>query len=612
MKQWNIRAKSNGRDNLLRALFDVRGVSYQPDVSLELLEPPEFLPDIDIAAERILDAIENGEKITVYGDFDVDGITSTALLVSWLRNNGADCDYYIPARRGEGYGIHPEAIDKIHARGTTLIVSVDCGVTNFEAAERAAELEIDLIITDHHEVREQLPNALAVVNPMRNDYDGDSDMAGVGVAFQLIRLLEGDDEAAFEQYGALPALGTIADIVPLGLHNRILVRHGLELFHKSVGINALLKQSNAAGRLTATTIAFLLAPRINAAGRMGHTDVAVELLLTNDENEAAQLAQTLDNLNAERKAVEAQLHKQAVRDLEEQADWPIHFLVGYDWHPGVIGIVASRLLEQTNKPVFMVSVEDGKGKGSSRAPQSSVHNNENGWRLVDFLAANEGLLLNYGGHELAAGFVVSEENIPALREGLLRYARENPAEMAQDVLNIDMELCAVDLTLNNARALQLGEPWGKGNESPIFCLRNVNVDSITAIGGGKHAKFVLNYVDMAVSAIWFGTNGSSFKKGDCIDVAFALDVNHFRGVDSLQLMIHDMRHSENDELRIRLSDATQLDIISAIIKQHHGTTRVAVYHEGKRFIGMTCTITTDLLSQLNEVLGEENVKVASC
>jgi len=544
MKHWNILAQSDGQP-LLRQLFDLR----QPDGDFDeyanpspsQLESPELLPDLVRAAARLTVAMEQGKKITVYGDFDVDGITSVVMLLDWLRSRQADCDWYIPERRAEGYGLHVAAVEELHRKGTQMIVTVDTGITNFEAVDRAIALAIDVIITDHHEVRERLPRAVAIVNPQREEYQGCAQLAGVGVVFQLLRYLENDDNAIMTRYGALAALGTVADIMPMSHHNRALIHLGLRALDAGnySGLNALLSHSGISGRVSAATMGFTLAPRINAAGRMGNVGIAVELLLNPlSFSTTDNLAKELCALNHERQQVERQLFDRTLAEVDAQKNSPVLLLVGHDWHPGVIGIVASRLMDKTGKPVFMISLEEGIGKGSSRAKKD--------FHLVEALTANAHLLANYGGHELAAGFVIEERHIEAFHRGLCDFANQLPQLPQQEDLLIDLELAPRELTMPNALGLRQGEPYGKGNASPLFCVRDQRVSAIQALGGGKHTRFTLSHhavPGMNFTAVWFGAGTAAlpYVAGDGVDIAFALEINSFRGKNSLQLLVSDMR-----------------------------------------------------------------------
>jgi single-stranded-DNA-specific exonuclease len=542
MRNWNILDECNGRP-LLETLFHMRNIGGTLSEYLELpmsgLENPALLPDIGAAAVRIRTALNKQEKIVVYGDYDVDGITATVLLIRWLRRNGGDCGWYIPDRRAEGYGLHTDAVKAIIEQGAKLLITVDTGTTGYEAADYANEHGLDIIITDHHAVRDTIPAAAAVVNPKRQDCVSDSGLAGVGVVFQLIRYLEGieHDENTMRDFGAMAALGTAADIMPMTRHNRTLIRHGLRILEQSpgCGLQALLLQAGVSGkRLSSTQLSYGLAPRINAAGRLGETHVAVQLLLSDENNEAERLSETLCRLNRERQSIESGLLLQAMEQAEERAEQPVMVLAGENWHPGVVGIVASRMADKLNKPVFLISVENGTGKGSSRCHK--------GFNLVNALAANENLLINYGGHDSAAGFVVEESNIAALTDGLQRYAAEAGVSET-DTLTVDLRLTPQEVTLENAVLLQNTEPYGHGNTQPLFCMNGMTVTAARETADGKHTRFQFRRDGSTYNAIWFGKrlSESDVQQNQTADVAFAMDVNTFRDTESLQLIVSDLK-----------------------------------------------------------------------
>ncbi len=560
MTKWTILGRCDGRP-LLETLFTQRGLagSFEDYIHPPMsgLEPPARLKDIDKAATRIKLAVACREPVTIYGDYDVDGITSVAIMVRYLRAQGANVDWYIPDRKGEGYGLHAEAVEALAARGTKLIVTVDTGITSFQAVERATALGVDVVITDHHAVRDTLPDACAVVNPQRSDCASVAGLAGVGVAFQLLRYMAGtdNDESTMTQYGLPAALGTVADIMPMGVHNRTLVRHGLAQLdgQANAGLRALVAQSGVGKRLNVTAVGFGLAPRINAAGRMGMTHLAVELLLTDDAKEADRLAEALCQLNRERQNVEGGLLEQALEQAEQQKDSPVLVLTGHDWHAGVVGIVASRVCDRTGKPAFLISVENGRGKGSSRAPK--------GFHLVEALAANAPLLLNYGGHESAAGFAVEEQDIDALADGLRAFAEQQPPLHAQGQLVVDLQLTPDEVTLKNAYNLQLAEPFGTDNLLPCFCLLGVKLAAVQEIGNGKHLRVTLCAGSASINGVWFGKTADAlgFEAGDLVDVAFHLEVNNFRNTDNVQLLLVDMRADASHDGYAALCEGRALD-----------------------------------------------------
>ena len=507
---------------------------------------PFLLKDMDQAAARVRRALEGGETVAVYGDYDVDGITATCLLTEALRQLGGDVVSYIPDRAGEGYGLNPGAIGRLSAQGVTLIVTVDCGITAGPEVEYARSLGVDVVITDHHRCKDTLPAAAAVVNPRRPDCGYPfPDLAGVGVALKLVQALfpRSRREEVLSRFGELAAIGTVADVMCLTDENRALVRRGLELLGRTgrPGLRALLREAGLEeGRApTAVTVSYGLAPRINAAGRMEQSGLALELLLTRDAARGEELARTLCGLNRERQTIELEIFEQCVRLLEENPALasPAIVLAGEGWHQGVVGIVASRLAEKYACPAFMISLEDGHGKGSCRS--------FGGFSLFGALERCAGLLERFGGHEMAAGFTVLEENIPALaqrlRELVSAYAGGRPMETA---IGVDAEVddCAL-LTAREVDALSALEPFGAGNPNPVLLLRSVNVVRCSDVGGGRHLKMQVRRDGTVLDAIFFSANTAAcgVEAGDRLDLVFTPQINEFRGNRAVQLQICDLR-----------------------------------------------------------------------
>ncbi len=511
----------------------------------ERLEDPLLLRDMDRAVERIRRAVEQGELVAVYGDYDVDGITSTCLLTSFLRSRGADVVPYIPDRMEEGYGLSCAAVDTLHAQGVTLIVTVDCGITAVEEARHAVELGMDLVITDHHECKEELPAALAVVDPRRGDcpYPFKS-LAGVGVALKLVLALGEMEErpTLLRQYADLAAIGTVADVMLLTGENRSIVQMGLSsLRHtRRPGLAALLREAGLSEKpLTSMAIGYTLAPRINAAGRMGCARVAAELLLTADPVRGEELAKELCSLNRERQSIEADIFAQCAR-LAESAppeERSALVLAGEGWHQGVVGIVASRLSEKYSCPTFMICLQDGHGKGSCRS--------FGGFNLFAALESCAELLEGFGGHELAAGFTIQEEQIPAFRRRMneLVRLRTGGEEMVSE-LEIDADIPDPSiLTQEQVEALDILEPYGAGNEKPVFFLGGCTVSSLNEVGGGRHLKLRLLAGGKPFDAIFFAATAAEagVRPGDRVDIAFCPQINEYRGWRSVQLQITDLR-----------------------------------------------------------------------
>ena len=510
----------------------------------ELLHDPFLLKDMDRAVARIQKALEHKETIAVYGDYDVDGITATCLLTDFLRRQGASVVFYIPDRMEEGYGLSHSAVELLREQGVTLIITVDCGITAVEETAHAAELGIDVVITDHHECKEVLPDAAAVVNPHRADcrYPFPC-LAGVGVAFKLALALGGTQRRRelLQEYADLTAIGTIADVMPLTGENRAIVRFGLQaLKHtRRPGLRSLIRESGAADKpLTASTIGYTLAPRINASGRMGCASMAGELLLTGDNARAEELARQLCDLNRERQSIEGAIYEECVARLDRQGgSHSVIVLANQGWHQGVVGIVASRLAEKYSCPTFMICLQDGKGKGSCRS--------FGGFNLFSALEQNAQLLEDFGGHELAAGFTINEENIDAFR------ARMESAVLARtggeamiSVLQADAQITdPALLSQEGVESLSLLEPFGAGNPKPVFVLPGACVLSLFEVGGGRHLKLRLRHQNTTFEAIFFSSGAAQLglAPGDRVDVAFTPQINEFRGTRSVQLQVCDLQ-----------------------------------------------------------------------
>ena len=546
-------ARSCGFTPLAAAALCARGIDT-PEAARAFLETdpaklhdPMLLPDMAKARDTIRRAIEQGKKIAVFGDYDVDGVTSTCVMTRVLRSLGADVRHYIPDRLSEGYGLSMGAMDRLAQDGIGLIVTVDSGVSAFEEIARARELGMEVVVTDHHECREELPDANAVVNPKRADsiYPF-AELAGVGVAFKLASALAGDGQqrAVLEQYADLVALGTVADVMPLIGENRIIVAAGLRRMAETqnVGLSMLLHESGQQGkRLTASTISFILAPRINAAGRLGHADMAAELFLTDDPRRAQTLAMALCEQNKQRQATENQILEQALQKLRREYD-PLEdqviVLAGEEWHHGVIGIVSSRICDRYACPTVLIALEDGIGKGSGRSVK--------GFNLYEALCDSAPLLERFGGHELAAGLTIREENIQQFRENMEAWAREhvNPREL-MPILHIDCPIAPEFISTEATRGLDVLEPFGMGNPQPVFSMCDLLVEEITPISSDRHVRLTLSKDGQTYTAMLFGTGqgGCGFAQGNYVDAAFCLEINEYRGRCSVQLVIRDIQLS---------------------------------------------------------------------
>ena len=529
---------------LCAAVLSARGMETKEDVEDFLacdggmLCDPFLLRDMDRAVARIEDALKNGETIAVYSDYDVDGITSSCLLTHYLRARGGNILLYIPDRLEEGYGLNREAVSSLCEQGVTLIVTVDCGITAVCETEFAGELGMDVVITDHHECKDVLPAAVAVVDPHRPDCSYPcKDLAGVGVALKLVLAMGGD----LETYCDLAAIGTVADVMSLTGENRAIVTLGLERIAAvpRPGITALLCQAGAGDKpVTAVTIGYTLSPRLNAAGRMGCAQVAARLLLTEDPDEGEVLAAELCALNRQRQEIEGAIYEDCVARIEREGRHPAALVMdGNDWHQGVVGIVASRLAEKYATPALMLCVQDGVGKGSCRS--------YGGFNLYEALSACSDLLLGFGGHALAAGLTIAEENIPAFRARMEECVREKTGgEPMESVLAVDAELPDASLLIpREIDGLTLLEPHGTGNPRPVFALTGCTVAFLSEVGGGRHLKLKIRCGETVLDGIFFSATAAAagIATGDKIDVAFHPQMNEFRGKRTVQLQMIDLR-----------------------------------------------------------------------
>ena len=524
-----------------RGIGDDRQARAYLDCNAPLLDP-FLMTDMDKAVGRVGLAMSRSEKIAVFGDYDVDGITATCLLTDFLRRHGADVVSYIPGRLEEGYGLNPIAIHQLHAEGVKLIVTVDCGITAVNEAELCKQLGIDLVITDHHECKQTLPAAVAVVDPHRCDGGyPHKNLSGVGVAFKLASALCGSQETVLEEYADMVCLGTVADVMPLQGENRVFVARGLEsLAHtKRPGIAALMAECGCAPEtVSASSIGFMLAPRINAAGRMGQIDLAVELFLTDDPDKAAEAARGLCELNRQRQAVESEIYRQAVSMLPMGKPPEAIVLADGSWHQGVVGIVASRIAEEYACPTFLICLDGEHGKASSRS--------HGGFNLFASLSALSPLLESYGGHELAAGFTISRANIPEFRRQICALAAQYYTDdVPRTVLDVDCAVSPELLTLHNVDSLQMLEPCGNGCPKPVLMMKNLTIDRISMVGGGRHMRLRLCSGHTYLNAIYFSANPQtvSIQPGDLVDVAFTPQVNEFRGTRTVQMNVIDIRPS---------------------------------------------------------------------
>ena len=542
-----------GYPYLVSEVLASRGVERAEDAAEFLTQEttltysPFLMQDMDKAVERIAQAIAAGEKIAIFGDYDVDGITATCILVDYLKGRGADVVHYIPRRIEDGYGLSCDAIEGLRKGGATLLVTVDCGITGVDEVAFARSIGMDVVVTDHHECKETLPVASAVVDPRRSDCEYPfKHLAGCGVALKLVLALGGPDreEALFSRYCTLAAVGTVADVMQMTGENRTIVSRGLATLDRSdfIGLHALLKEAGLAGReISSVQIGFVLAPRINAAGRMGAADMAADLLLCQDPAKAEELAKALCALNRERQSVEQTIYSQAEAMIEPLPEDQRRALVlaSETWHQGVVGIVASRLSEKYSRPSFMIHLNGAVGKGSCRS--------WGGFNLFAALESCSDLLLGFGGHELAAGFTIDAANIPAFRARMNQYAAEYWVGKApESTLEIDVELHQPGrVTLQEVEALAALEPYGSGNARPLFCLMGATLLRMQNVGQNRHLKLRLGKGSAQFDGIFFSTNTAACgcQEGDRVDAAFYLQVNEFRGSRTVQLQMVDIRPS---------------------------------------------------------------------
>ena len=542
-----------GYPQLVSQVLAARGISTAEEAAAflergrDLTCSPFLMKDMDRAVECISRAISQGRRIAVFGDYDVDGITATVILVDYLKSRGVDVLHYIPRRIEDGYGLGQDAIRSLHEQGVELLITVDCGITGVEEVDFAASLGMDVVITDHHECKDTLPRAVAVVDPHRPDCTYPFPyLAGCGVALKLVLALGGEsrEEALFSRYCTLAAIGTIADVMPMSGENRIIVSRGLECITQSdfIGLHALLQEAGLMDKaITSVQVGFVLAPRINAAGRMGAADKAADLLLCQDPAEAARLARELCALNRERQAVEQTIYAQAVEQIDHLPPQERSALVlaSDTWHQGVVGIVASRLSEKYACPSFMIHLNGTVGKGSCRS--------WGGFNLFAALERCSDLLLDFGGHELAAGFTIDVANIPAFRQRMNQLVREYQGGGAPEVcLEIDAALtCPSRVTLTEVEALGMLEPYGAGNARPLFCLMGATLERLQSVGQNRHLKLRLSKGSSQFDGIFFSVSPDTcpVAAGSRVDAAFYLQINEFRGNRTVQLQMVDIRPS---------------------------------------------------------------------
>lgn len=541
---------NNNVNKLIATILSNRGITNQKDIDIFLnptrqdFHNPYQMPDMEIAVERIIKAIENKEKIIIYGDYDVDGITSITVLKSFLKDRGIDAKYYIPNRIEEGYGLNIPAVEKIAKEKYDLMITVDCGISCIEEIRRANELGVQTIVTDHHEVGESLPEALAVVDCKRKDNKYPfRELAGVGVVFKLIQALSiklNLEEKEYLKYLDIVCIGTISDIVPLVDENRAIAKLGLLLVRqtKNLGLQSLL-MSSGYKNIDSTTISFGVAPRINACGRMGHADEALNLFLSKDIYEVNELTKKLNEYNKIRQETEKNIYEDAVNQIEQNKLNEKNAIIvsGENWHHGVIGIVSSKITDLYFKPSILLCNEGEFSKGSGRSIP--------GFDLHQALMQCQDTIDRFGGHAMAIGITIKTDKFQEFAEEFENVAKEAKIDEIIPIINIDAKIELNEINKEMVESLKLLEPYGEGNKMPIFAFRNLKIDSIRALSEGKHIKLTLKDNNNIINAIGFnlGKIAEDYRIGDKIDVVGTLEINSFNGVDSLQINVKDIMKS---------------------------------------------------------------------
>lgn len=538
--------KTNLSSLLVNILIN-RGITTVEEVELFLnptrndFHEPFLMPDMEKAVNRILKAIENNEKVIIYGDYDADGITSITVLKKFLKERGLDVSEYIPNRLSEGYGLNKNAINKIHEQNYTLMITVDCGISANEEIEYATELGIEVIVTDHHEPGEEIPRCVAVVDAKRKDNKYPfNQLAGVGVVFKLIQAISNKlnlDAKEYLKYLDIVCVGTISDIVPLVDENRVIAKLGLKLIPmtKNIGLKTLVK-SIGYKNIDSTSVSFGVAPRINACGRMGKQEIALKLFLTDDKKEAEEITEILNNYNVERQQTEKEIFEQAVSEIKRaNVDEPCIVLGKEGWHHGVIGIVSSKVTELYFKPSILICFEGEEGKGSGRSIP--------GFDLHEALMNCSTYIEKFGGHSMAVGINVKKENFEKFKKDFEEYAQNQGIRDIIPIVKIDEETSLKEINLQTVKDLSLLEPFGEANKVPIFLIRNLKIQSIRTLSEGKHLKLKLGQDSYIIDAIGFGIGevSENYLIGDKVDIVGSLEVNSFNRMEQVQIVIKDMR-----------------------------------------------------------------------
>ena len=540
--------KYNLNELLARVLLN-KGITTKENIELFMnptrkdFHDPFLMPDMEVAVNRILKAIDNNEKIIIYGDYDADGITSITVLKSFLEERGLEVDSYIPNRLDEGYGLNKEAIKKIFDDGHRLMITVDCGISGIDEVEYANSLGMEVLITDHHEPAQTLPNALAVVDAKRKDNKYPfNQLAGVGVVFKFIQAISiklNLDEKEYLKYLDIVCIGTISDIVPLVDENRVIAKLGLKLVNqtRNIGLKALLEVVGFKN-IDSGAVSFGVAPRINACGRMGHEQIALDLFLSKDYATAKELAIKLNEYNTERQSIEKRIFDEATEKIENEEKNNACIIVGGEgWHHGIIGIVASKVTDMYFKPSILICFEENIGKGSGRSIP--------GFDLHEALMECSEELEKFGGHAMAVGVTVARDKFNEFKAKLEEYAKQCDIDKIVPIINIDSEIQLKNIDIESVRSLKMLEPFGEANKTPLFLFKNLKINSIRALSEGKHLKLTLKEDNFMINAIGFnmGDLSEKYLLDDKVDIVGSLEINSFNGNDSIQIVMKDLRKS---------------------------------------------------------------------
>lgn len=600
---------------------------------------PFIFPDMEIGAKRVTDAIQNGEKILIYGDYDCDGVTSTALLYLFLKNMGADVSYYIPSRANEGYGMNCESINKIAENGIKLIITVDNGIAANEEIELANSFGIDTVVTDHHLPGETLPNAVAVIDPHRQDSVMDfKDFAGVGVAFALALAISGaSPEAMLSKYSDLVALGTVADVMPLKRENRSIVWYGIRKINRNAttGIKALLGVSGAKfGEITAGTLAFTAAPRINAAGRMGDASRAVEMLIADSHAKATEIAVQLDDENVARQKIEQEIYQSACDIIIEKKLYNNRVIIvaGKKWHEGVLGIAAAKIAETFSKPTILLSRNcvETPYKGSARTVGE--------FKIYDAIKSVSEYLVKFGGHDKAAGLTVESDNLQQFCEAINEYA--DTLDLPVSVIKIDCRLNPIAVVPDLIYTLKPLEPYGTENAKPIFGLFGMNLKNVSSIGNGKHIRLIAEKNNTTIAMVMFGMKKEDFpfKENDILDFAVSIDLKEYQGQEQLSVFVKDVRPSginddeaisqlllyesfvknrlDTEDAKLLCFDRSELAIVYKAVKNGANTMTKLKYY-AKDLLAAKVYVMVDVMEELGLIstkfiMNEKHIIIENC